>query len=195
VPIPVTAGFNEEAMNRNSNLTVLRTSQTRAGTARRGKSPERARAFRELALIMSVAVIVAAGPLFSRVGAGAEGQPAKPEAPPAGSPRAAVVTFLQSFSDGNAKALRDVVLADGDDERKVADGMTDVVTAVAAARKAVVSKFNVRDQDVNVHIFPVEMFSGMTEKVDDDTATVMKDGEEFMALKKVNGAWRVPVGE
>jgi len=152
------------------------------------------RKFRNLTVMLVVAFVVAASP-FGRLSSAAEDQPVKPEAPRAGSPRAVMVTFFQSFSDGNAKALREAVLADGDDERKVADGMEDVATAVAAARKAIVSKFNVRDQDVKVQVFPVEMFNGMTEKVEADTATVMQEGEPFVVLKKVNGAWKIPLGE
>jgi len=151
------------------------------------------RKFRNIAVVL-VAAFVAAG-LFDKLTARADDQPAKPAAPPAGSPRAVVVTFFQSFSDGNAKALRAAVLADSDDERKVADGMADVAGAVAAARKAIVSKFKVRDQDVNVHIIPVEMFNAMTEKVEADNATIMQDHEVFMVLKKVNGAWKIPLGE
>ncbi len=116
-------------------------------------------------------------------------------APAPGSPRAVVVTFFKSFSDGNARGLRQAVLADGDDERKVADGMADVAAAVAAARKAIVARFNVRDQDIEVHIIPVEMFNGMTENVVEDTASVLREGQPFMVLKKVNGAWKIPLGK
>ena len=122
-------------------------------------------------------------------------QPVKADAPPAGSPRSVVITFFQSFSDGNAKALSDSVLADNDDERRVAGGMTEVVNAVAGARKAIVVKFKVRDQDVNLHIIPVEMFSTMKEKVDGDTATLMQEGHAFILLKKVNGAWKIALGD
>jgi predicted secreted protein len=169
-------------------------SRARTGTARRGKHSGRTGTAVGLAVMAVAAVVSIAGP-FSRFAAGADDRTAKPEAPQAGSPRAVVVTFLQSFNDGNVKALRDVVLADGDDERKLAEGMTDVAKAVAAARKAVISKFNVGDQEVKVQIFPVDMFNGMTEKVEEDAATVMKDGESFMVLKKVNGTWRIPIGE
>lgn len=175
---------------RKSNYRARETSQARAGTARRGRGLERAAAIAKLAVVL-VAAFVAASALEAR----ADDQPAKPQAPQAGSARAVVVTFFQSFSDGNARALRDAVLADSDDERKVADGMADVAAAVAAARKAIVSKFNVRDQDINVHIIPVEMFNSMTEKVEADTATVMQGQEVFMALKKVNGTWKIPLGE
>jgi len=145
--------------------------------------------------VMLVIVLVAVAGPFERLGAGAEEQPAKPEPPKAGSPRAVVLTFFQSFADGNAAALRDAVLADSDDERKVADGMAQVAGAVASARKAVVAKFNVRDQDLNIRIIPAGVFSGMTEKVDDDTASLMQDGQTIIVLKKVNGAWKVALGE
>jgi hypothetical protein len=127
--------------------------------------------------------------------AGADERPDSPEPPRPGSPRAVVITFFQSFSDGNAKALRDSVLTDSDEERNVADGMAQVVAGVAAARKAIVTKFKVRDQDLNIHVIPVEVFNGMTEKVDEDSATLEQDGQTVVVLKKISGAWKIALGE
>jgi hypothetical protein len=73
--------------------------------------------------------------------------------------------------------------------------MAEVAGAVAGARKAIATKFSVRDQDINIKIVPVEVFNGMTEKVNDNTATLVQDGQTFIALKKVNGAWKIALGE
>jgi len=145
-------------------------------------------------LAMFLVAALVAGP-FGKLVAGAEEPPATSEAPKAGSPRAVVLTFFQSFADGNAQALRDAVLADSDDERKVVDGMAEVAGAVAGARKAVVTKFNVRDRDLNIQIVPVGVFSAMTERIENDTASLVQDGQVIIVLKKVSGAWKVALGE
>ena len=133
----------------------------------------------------------------------ATSQTTQPASIESGSPRSALLEFNKTMHNGDGNSLHDLLLASNPTEEQIAKQIVDSATALAELTKNAADKFGpeaahaafgdpgaiVKMADENV--------AKSTETVTGDTAVVSlnRSGQGTMTLKKVDGKWKIAVGD
>lgn len=119
------------------------------------------------------------------------------------SPKAAVKTLASAQVAGDAGAMKQALLATGPDEERMMSAMVDLAVAIADFDRAMIAKFGPAET-MKVMGDPGEILTDnldgidhATEQVTGDQATLSSNptAQGKMALKRVDGKWRVYVGD
>ena len=119
------------------------------------------------------------------------------------SPKAAVKTLASAQVAGDEKAMRAALIATGETEEKMSSAMVELAVALADFDKAMVARYGpaetvkiMGDPGENLKEI-LDVIDRATEKVDGEQATLMSNpsAQGTMALKRVNGQWRVVVAD
>ena len=118
------------------------------------------------------------------------------------TPKAALKTFSRALETGDASRVRELLSAEGEHERELAEATVTLAEASAQLARAASSAFGderARPLGVDPHATEeaIERIDAATEKIDGESATlrIADSDDPAIVLVRRNGKWRVPVAE
>lgn len=122
----------------------------------------------------------------------------KPTTEPAVStPKATLVALARAMEKGDVVALRTLIAAENDNEKKLLEGMLALAAAQREARDAAIAKFGKDTAELTSAPKSAETIAAIEigeESFSGSEATIRVPGGDLpMIVKKIDGQWKVPM--
>ncbi|MCC6421873.1 MAG: hypothetical protein IT447_00160 [Phycisphaerales bacterium] len=127
---------------------------------------------------------------------------AQPATQPGDSPRQAYERLVVAMREGDGATIRQSIVAQGDDQQRLVDALVNYAQSLSTMRQAAVQTYGAAQSriltgDPADHEKRLEAIRQAIEQIDGDKATLKVDSANtpLIHMRKMDGHWRVPLGE